>query len=59
MRRVKLKCRCGLHARPLFIRTAFPFRHNVVVTTVPYLIGRAVRLRDLVAHDELLDETVE
>ena len=32
---------------------------NVVVTTVPYLIGRAVRLRDLVAHDELLDETAE
>jgi len=43
----------------LFIRTAFLFRPNVVVTTVPYLIGRAVRLRDLVAHDELLDETVE
>ncbi len=41
----------------LFIRTAFLFRPNVVVTTVPYLIGRAVRLRDLVAHDELLDET--
>jgi hypothetical protein len=43
----------------LFIRTAFLFRPNVVVTTVPYLIGRAVRLRDRVAHDELLDETVE
>jgi amino acid transporter len=43
----------------LFIRTAFLFRPNVVVTTVPYLIGRAVRLRDLVAHDELLDETSE
>jgi amino acid transporter len=43
----------------LFIRTAFLFRPNVVVTTVPYLIGRAVRLRDRVAHDELLDETSE
>jgi amino acid transporter len=43
----------------LFIRTAFLFRPNVVVTAVPYLIGRAVRLRDLVSHDELLDETEE
>jgi hypothetical protein len=43
----------------LFIRTAFLFRPNVVVTAVPYLIGRAVRLRDLVSHDELLDETAE
>jgi amino acid transporter len=41
----------------LFIRTAFLFRPNVVVTTVPYLIGRAVRLRDLISHDELLEET--
>ena len=40
----------------LFIRTAFLFRPNVVVTAVPYLIGRAVRLRDLIAHDELADE---
>jgi hypothetical protein len=43
----------------LFIRTAFLFRPNVVVTAVPYLIGRAVRLRDLVSHDELLDEADE
>ncbi len=43
----------------LFIRTAFLFRPNVVVTAVPYLIGRAVRLRDLVSHDELLDEAEE
>jgi amino acid transporter len=40
----------------LFIRTAFLFRPNVVVTAVPYLIGRAVRLRDRISHDELLDE---
>ena len=40
----------------LFIRTAFLFRPNVVVTAVPYLIGRAVRLRDRISHDELMDE---
>lgn len=39
----------------LFIRTAFLFRPNVVVTTVPYLIGRAHRLRDLAAVDETID----
>ncbi len=43
----------------LFIRTAFLFRPNVVVTAVPYLVGRAARLRDLVHHDELMDETRE
>lgn len=43
----------------LFIRTAFLFRPNVVVTAVPYLVGRAVRLRDLVHHDERLEETAE
>lgn len=40
----------------LFIRTSFLFRPNVVVTAVPYLIGRTARLRDLMSHDELLDE---
>ncbi len=40
----------------LFIRTAFLFRPNVVVTAVPYLIGRSARLRDLVSHDDVLDE---
>ena len=39
----------------LFIRTAFLFRPNVVVTAVPYLIGRAARLRDLVTHDARLE----
>jgi amino acid transporter len=37
----------------LYIRTAFLFRPNVVVTAVPYLLGRAARLRDLAASDEL------
>ena len=40
----------------LFIRTAFLFRPNVVVTAVPYLIGRTARLRELLAHDGLFDE---
>ena len=43
----------------LFIRTAFLFRPNVVVTAIPYLIGRAPRLRDLMTHDEFLDQTAE
>jgi amino acid transporter len=42
----------------LFIRTAFLFRSNVVVTVVPYRIGRAARLADLARHDETLDEAV-
>ena len=42
----------------LFIRTAFLFRQRVVVTAVPYLVGRSARLRDLAAFDELLDEEV-
>jgi amino acid transporter len=39
----------------LYIRTAFLFRPNVVVTSVPFLLGRAGRLRDLFGHDEQLD----
>jgi hypothetical protein len=39
----------------LYIRTAFLFRPNVVVTSVPYLLGRAMRLRDLIDRDEDLD----
>lgn len=42
----------------LFIRTAFLFRANVVVTAVPYRIGRSVRLMDRVKHDEMLEESV-
>lgn len=39
----------------LFIRTAFLFRPNVVVTAVPYRIGKAVRIRERIMHDERLD----
>jgi amino acid transporter len=39
----------------LFIRTAFLFRPNVVVTTVPYLIGRSARIRDLASRDETIE----
>ncbi|HET7373621.1 MAG TPA: APC family permease [Gemmatimonadaceae bacterium] len=40
----------------LFIRTAFLFRPNVVVTAVPYLIGRTARLSERPERDEPLDE---
>ena len=40
----------------LYIRTAFLFRPNVVVTSVPYLLGRAGRLRDVLERDGDLDE---
>jgi len=44
----------------LYIRTAFLFRPNVVVTAVPYLLGHAARLTDLASYDDLLDgETAE
>jgi amino acid transporter len=39
----------------LFIRTAFLFRTNVVVTAVPYRIGKAVRLADRLHHDDAVD----
>jgi amino acid transporter len=39
----------------LYIRTAFLFKPNVVVTAVPYRLGNATRLRDLIHHDEFLD----
>jgi amino acid transporter len=42
----------------LFIRTAFLFKPNVVVTAVPYMLGRAARLSDLVSFDELADDHV-
>jgi len=38
----------------LFIRTAFMFRPHVVVTAVPYLVGRAARLQDLANFDETI-----
>jgi amino acid transporter len=39
----------------LYIRTAFLFKPNVVVTAVPYLVGHSYRLRDLISRDEDLD----
>lgn len=43
----------------LFIRTAFLFRPNVVVTAVPYLLGRSASISDLLHHDESLDAEPE
>jgi amino acid transporter len=40
----------------LYIRTAFLFRANVVVTSVPYRLGRAGRLRDRFECDEEIEE---
>ena len=40
----------------LYIRTAFLFKPNVVVTAVPYLVGHSYRLRQLLDHDEDLDD---
>lgn len=46
-----------LHNKTAFyIRTAFLFKPNVVVTTVPFLLGHAYRLRDLFKHDEELED---
>lgn len=36
----------------LYIRTAFMFKPNVVVVAVPFLVGHAYRLRDLIDYDE-------
>jgi len=48
-----------LHNKTAFyIRTAFLFKPNVVVTTVPFLLGHAYRLRDLFEHDDQLDEAM-
>ena len=41
----------------LYIRTALLFKANVVVTSVPYLLGHSYRLRDLLDHDEDLDDS--
>ena len=40
----------------LYVRTAFLFRPNVVVTAIPFLLGHSYRLRDLLQHDEQLDD---
>jgi amino acid transporter len=36
----------------LYIRTAFLFKPNVVVTAIPYLVGHAFRRREWMDHDE-------
>jgi amino acid transporter len=40
----------------LYIRTTFLFKPNVVVVAVPYLLGHAYRLRDLLEHARETDE---
>lgn len=45
-----------LHNKTAFyIKAAFLFKPNVVVTAVPYLVGHAYRIRDRLDHDEDLD----
>jgi hypothetical protein len=47
-----------LHNKTAFyIKAAFLFKPNVVVTSVPYVLGHAYRLRDLFEYDEQLEET--
>jgi amino acid transporter len=41
----------------LYIRTAFLFKPNVIVTSVPFHLGRAIRWRDLLDHDESVDDS--
>jgi amino acid transporter len=43
----------------LYIRTAFLFKPNVVVTAVPFHLGKAVRLRDRFDYDEQLDDSLD
>ena len=43
----------------LYIRTAFLFKPNVVVTAVPFHLGHAARLRDRFDYDEQLDESLD
>jgi amino acid transporter len=40
----------------LYIRTAFMFKPNVVVTAVPYLLGHAYRLREWIDYDSELSD---
>ncbi len=40
----------------LYIRTAFLFRPRIVVTSVPFHLGAAHRIRDLLDHDEQIEE---
>jgi hypothetical protein len=43
----------------LYVRTAFLFKPNVVVTAVPFLLGHSYRLRDWMDHDESLDSRLD
>lgn len=46
-----------LHNKTAFyIRTAFLFRPRIVVTSVPFHLGAAHRIRDLLDHDDQVDE---
>jgi amino acid transporter len=40
----------------LYIRTAFLFRPHIVVTAVPFHLGTAHRIRDLLDHDEQVEQ---
>ncbi len=40
----------------LYIRTAFLFRPHIVVTSVPFHLGAAYRIRDLLDHEELVGD---
>jgi hypothetical protein len=40
----------------LYIRTTFLFKPNVVVVAVPYLLGHAYRLRDILEQGPELEE---
>jgi hypothetical protein len=45
-----------LHNKTAFyIKAAFLFKPNVVVTAVPYLVGHAYRVREWLSHDEDVD----
>jgi hypothetical protein len=39
----------------LYIKTAFLFKPNVVVTAVPYRLGHSARLRDLIRYEDVVD----
>ena len=43
----------------LYIRTTLMFKPNVVVVAVPYLLGHAYRLRDMLEQDRQLDDERE
>ncbi|HXV16606.1 MAG TPA: APC family permease, partial [Gemmatimonadaceae bacterium] len=48
-----------LHNKTAFyIKAAFLFKPNVVVTAVPYLVGHAYRIRERFGHDEDLDQII-